>query len=524
MASKSNITKGPTKAVAKKPSKSTKLRTKSPAKAAPKSATKVLAAIKGQSVKIDYLVNAAKFSSARRSDAIHPRKILPKVRKGSPVKDLIPTPRHLIEESAPSAQALTATAPQADSDTLSLVLNTQLVDLATHDTVSHVCEPSVAINDKVIVYTGNWFAAVSTDGGVSFKYVDPFTAFPDPPGMGFCCDQVVHYIKKIDTFVWLLQYTKDNSGKNIQRIAFAKTAKVVTGEWRFFDVTPAAIGLPAGVWLDFPDLADGKNALYMTSNCFEGNLWIASVVVRIKLTSFTSGTLAANAFLSKNSPSLRVAQNCDTTAYFASHTSTSQLRVFSWKETAAAPTSKDISVASWAAGTYSSITPDNLDWLARADARHTGATRRGNEVWFAWGSNKGGANARPNPFVQIARIDVSNMTLIQNINLWDPNSAICYAALATNGNNEVGVSHAIGGGPIFPRHVVGILTGTPRSLVTFSGNRGPTDNKWGDYLTVRRYYPNQKLFCASGYIVVGGTGTSDATPNVTLFGRSSDVT
>jgi len=32
------------------------------------------------------------------------------------------------------------------------------------------------------------------------------------------------------------------------------------------------------------------------------------------------------------------------------------------------------------------------------------------------------------------------MKLIENINLWDPNLAVGYAALSTNTNREVGVS------------------------------------------------------------------------------------
>jgi hypothetical protein len=57
------------------------------------------------------------------------------------------------------------------------------------------------MNGNVVFYTGNWYAALSSDGGNTFQYVDPFTAFPDPPNMGFCCDQVVQYIPQIDTFV-----------------------------------------------------------------------------------------------------------------------------------------------------------------------------------------------------------------------------------------------------------------------------------------------------------------------------------
>ena len=152
-----------------------------------------------------------------------------------------------------------------------------------------------------------------------------------------------------------------------------------------------------------------------------------------------------------------------------------------------------------------------------------GATLAGNELWVSWISAKGGANARPHPFIQIARINISTMTLTENINLWNPNYAFAYAGLATNVNDEVGASYMIGGGPKFPTHVVGILTGTRRQRITFTSTRGPADNKWGDYLTVRRNFANAKLFCATGYSLQSGAGNSDATPNLTIFGRANEV-
>lgn len=482
--------------------------------------------IKATEVKVIYLKKITKFSAARKLDTIHARKVLPKVKAGAKMRDMMPSAAMALDQDVSvSAMANTrGVAPMAPTDTITLFKNIQLNDVATADTASHVCEPSTAMNGTVIFYTGNWFAAVSINSGTSFMYVNPYTTFPNPPGMSFCCDQVVHYIKSIDTFVWLLQYGKDATGKNIQRIAYATTAKVKTGTWKYFDITPASLGLAAGTWLDFPDLSTSTNNLYMTSNNFNSaNLWKASVVARIKLSSFTTGVLSASSYNSTTYASFRVAQNCGTTAYFVAHKSNSALRVFSWPEAAGAPTFNDVSVASWATSVYSSITPDGRNWLNRADGRHTGATMAGNEIWFAWGSAKGGANNRPQAFVQIARINATTKALIENINLWDANSAIFYAALATNSNNEVGASFAIGGGPKYPTHLVGILTGTRRQVVTFAGNRGPSDNKWGDYLTVRRNYPKEKQFCASGYVLKTGAGASDATPNFTVFGRSSDV-
>ena len=108
------------------------------------------------------------------------------------------------------------------------------------------------------------------------------------------------------------------------------------------------------------------------------------------------------------------------------------------------------------------------------------------------------------------------------MNIWDPAAATCYPALATNSNGEVGASYMIGGGGRFPTHVVAMLTGTRKDVIVSAGEHGPTDNKWGDYLTVRRHQPKARLFSATGY-TLQTSGLNKATPHYVLFGRSSEV-
>jgi hypothetical protein len=446
---------------------------------------------------------------------IHPRRIIPSVPEGADVPDPSPSPS---ADFSPSS----ALSTRAARDEIMLVRNVALDSAADNNAASDVGEPSVAINGNVVFYTGNWYAAVSLDGGATFRYVDPFTAFPDPVGMSFCCDQVVHYIKKIDTFVWLLQYTQDQSGANIQRLAFARTADVRIGRWRVFDITPQQLGLP-NVFLDYPDLAVGTNMLYLTVNGFVGQHWTATVLLRIPLISIRNGNITAQHTISTDNFNFRVAQHCGKRAFWAAHTTTSSLRVFSWDESAAQPSFSDVAVARWAAGSFQSLTPDGVNWLGRVDPRITGATRAGQDLWFAWSANRGGINNRPQPYVQIARINSKTLSLIDNLNIWDPEAAVCYAGLSTNSRREVGASYMIGGGKRFPSHAVAILTGTRRDSLCTEGARGPSRERWGDYLTIRRCYPRTKLFAATGYTMQRGSGNNDATPHFVIFGRAGDV-
>src|SRR5262249_3739302 len=125
--------------------------------------------------------------------------------------------------------------------------------------------------------------------------------------------------------------------------------------------------------------------------------------------------------------------------------------------------------------------------------------------------------------VQIARINADNFTLIENINLWDANFAIAYAALTSNSEGEVSTSYAFGGRRIYPSHAVGMLTPPTMHVTVDNGAHGPETQRWGDYFTVRRHTPNTKLFAAAGYTLQSGTGRTAGSPRFVLFGRSGDV-
>jgi len=487
----------------------------------PSVATIVLKQVTKQPLKVGLLAKPPRINRPKR---IHPRRFLPRVAEGE---------ERAFRSSTPPLLHIAALAA-SPGDELKIALDTELVGPSQNQTASNVGEPSTAINDKVVLYTGNWYAATSSDGGKTFRFIDPSTAFSqfDPAGSSFCCDQVVHYIQKLDTFVWLLQYSTPGDVDNFQRLAFARSADVVAGRWRIFDVDTATLGVP-GTFLDFPDLVVGENALYMTTNVFPQNsLKAGSAVVRVPFTSISTGPMKVDRFVTFDNFSLRVTQNCGTTAFFAAHENTSTLRVFSWDEAATQPTSQLVGVSRWIGGNgYQSRTPDGRRWLDRADPRITGATFSADELWFAWGVNRG-SNQRDKPFVQAARIDATNFKLLENINVFDLDSATGYAALATNASNEVGIVYFLGGGTRFPTLMAGILTGTRRDVEVASGQRGPLadddgSHQWGDYLAIRPVFPNAQLFAASGYVMKGpgsGDGSNrDCTPHFVVFGRKKHV-
>lgn len=285
-----------------------------------------------------------------RRERIHPRRILPRVREG-------------IEREFPSSTSEVTFRPRpslpagvrAATDDLAVLTNAELAGPGQQQLASNVNEPSVAVNGEVVFFTGNWYAARSIDGGKTFQYLDPFTAFPDPANLGYCCDQVVQYIASIDVFVWLLRYGPKSGlqADNIQRLAFAKTADVAAGRWRLFDITTKNLGV-AGQFLDFPDMAVGVNDLYVTTNIFTpAGQSGGAAVLRIPIASIAKGPVTAERFVSPTLNSFRMAQNCGTRAFFATHQDTSTLNVFTWDESAAQPASNLVEVARWITGRLS---------------------------------------------------------------------------------------------------------------------------------------------------------------------------
>ena len=228
---------------------------------------------------------------------------------------------------------------------IQILLNTPLPQPALNHTASNVGEPSLSVNADVVFYTGNWYAALSIDGGKTFSFIDPnsFAQPTDPAGVTFCCDQVVNYMPSIDTFVWLMQYGP-STGDNIQRLAFATTDNVKAGKWTIFDITTQMMGIP-GFFMDFPDLAVSTSFLYVTTNCFGPDGKTAgSAVARIPIAKIALGTPTLEKFVPTpmNLFAFRVAQNCTDTAYFAAHKDTSTLTVFSWPDAVTLPTSTDV--------------------------------------------------------------------------------------------------------------------------------------------------------------------------------------
>jgi hypothetical protein len=403
-------------------------------------------------------------------------------------------------------------------------------------TGSTVGEPSGASGGGVVFMTSNWWAAFSTDEGATWTQLNPTAVFP-ADAVGFCCDQIVQYVPSIDRFVWLLQGNGD-------RLAVASPQAIRNSNgtaWTYWNLTPGVFGQPNGTGFDYPDMAVGNNALYMSwdagagcpSGCTSGFQVVrtslaglqAGGTITIEFTDPANGKMAWGSHLS---------QDTGNEIFWAGHNSNSQMRIFSLAEGSNTYFWRDRNVSSWPNNAPTSLTPDNQDWLAKnfngpggnSFPRNgvIGATRSLGQVWFGWTA---GTNDRfQQAHVELVTFDpANNYNKVRQVQIWNNSYAFAYPALATNVcTGEVGLSLEFGGGGNYENHVVGFW-GDFIVYLTTSSNVGST--RFGDYVTLRQRPLGEdnpgNLFDAFGYGMRTVSGVARPDVHYVTFGRPAGV-
>jgi len=410
---------------------------------------------------------------------------------------------------------------------------------------------SGAESGSVVLATANKYIAYSTDAGTTFTSLDPTTVFDNTEDGGFCCDQIVQYCSSIDRFIWLMQFSPGANGKNRVRIASASPETVSSSKctsWTYWDLTSDALGVTTTVadatngnhWLDYPNMSIGNNSLYISvDNVGAGGSLPPTggrIIVRVPLSEiqaagtinfrFTNWADSASAYAS------HVTQNTSDEAYWAGNKDNSTLQVFNWNENSTSYSWRDVGVNNWPNGTLSSIAKDNNDWLTKAASFPKfgviGATRRGNEIWFAWtASNGAGASGGfnfPNANIQVVKIDPSNnYKRLDQFAIWNKDFAFAYPALATNDRGEVGIALGWGGNNFFANSAVGILGDF---VVWYPELSDISTARWGDYVSARQASPQTSLFAGFGYAILKDSSTTAGLrfdPFYILFGRNSII-
>ncbi len=460
----------------------------------------------------------------------------------TPIANNAPPPKH-VAGTVSSRVAL-----ESLSDFSVFVNSTLQVPLGTAPT-SLVNEPSVAQKNQIVFYTGNWYAARSTNGGSNWTYLNPQSDMPD-----FCCDQDAIYNPTSGLFIWYRMGRPQTNGTN----RFFLSVSTDAASWFTYKIHPTTVnpGWTNQIF-DFIIMAFSSNYLYLTNNLFQNQTYTNSLIMRLSLAGLkshvsltcNSSSSNCNYYAIKNDGFAPV-QGAKSTMYFGAHVNsngleTDTLRLYVWNEasTTISTITYDILHTPFKVtnpGDASCQAPDHGDICKRLDDRIMGGWVSKGIIGFQWsvaqGSVAGGVNyAYPHTYVlRINETTPTNIDFGREPIISNPNYAWVYAWISPNARGDLGFVAFTAGLTRFPTLDAGILdsysapnwqflrlavsnSGPQTSCVSASGS--PC---WGDFIRVRPFNGTSNAWVASGYILEGGNSGQFVRPRYVVFGRLGD--
>ncbi len=514
------------------------------------------------------VVNAAgapKLDRLRRSDAPNP-----------------PHPR-IADRSKRTPQATTSAAQVASSGTDFTIWRNMPLTPGSGNTLI-VSEPTVANDRNGILVTGNKFAAISGDNGITWSYVDPRTMFPTKDGWdnegGFCCDQIALAVDRgsYSLIFWLQQYYEDPAnGEGLLRLVVYQGRKELLdqagnqSDFCAIDIRPRDFnaGFPRNAWFDFNNMSATKKYLYISSKVERSDgpndaTFLDGLVWRIPLdqlddadrcdggratrTDFSGQAWTGDA--AGFNPTLVQQDPSHTTMFWASHcfddrdvdknenqcNDKSQINVtkVTDSETEVDIYKREISKFQITdRGDGSCPTSGGGDPCERmTDVILTGY-RSGGEVGWFWNVAQG--DGFPYPHVRGAQFDTDKVKLIDEPDLWNRDHAVIYPSVGVDSGGDIAITTYTAGGGSFIEARAALVDGvgsdddwtlTNHLIVRSSSgvSASPTTGKgrWGDYQAVRPYGGCPGTWAAAVVSMQGGIANDNAEPRFAWFGRAGD--
>ena len=380
----------------------------------------------------------------------------------------------------------------------------------------------------VVLFTGNSYLCASKNKGGSFVDLDSTTFLPKLPKR--TDDQVMIFVPRIQRFAWMMQHGQSpgtNDG-NV-RLAVAKASDLKTSftkSWKVYDFTSSDFGFP-GIATDRQDLSFTEKYLYLTTNI----VGKGRIVIRIPLDELSKGGTISWQYTKPLDGLFQfsdLSQQNGVNTYMAGIVDGSTLRVFSCTDGNNSYQTKDLPLGSFpraSDGNLVSKDPNGVDWLTKGVANVSAVLSNGDDLWIAWDASASKAGDKPfypNAHIRLARVRVSTWKVLSEAQVWNPDYAFAYGALAINGAGDVGYGVGVGGTNDFPMSCFGILGDFvvyyPDNSEATAG--APNDARWGDYITVRPSQTTPGKFSAFGYFTKKKSGGGVfQTPYYLLFGR-----
>ena len=411
---------------------------------------------------------------------------------------------------------------------------------------SNVGEPTVAGDRDTLLFTGNWNAAVSSDNGLNWGFLDPANQFPASDG-GFCCDQVAlsKHREGYSLVFWALQYANDGTDNRV-RLAVFQGRNELRDQANFctYDIRPQQFGLPNQRWFDFEMLATTNKFLYMSTNAYTippaggTAAYRDSIVMRMRLSqldpSDRDSCPSVNiGFWDDDATDYRPAltKGAGSVMYWGYHGDSGKLKI--WRapddESVAHPFERDVPTFNWASRTGTAATcatSDGRDPCGRLNSVTKAAWRAGDEIVWAWDARQNPPGF-PFPYTIVSRFRTGSVNKIDDHFIWNSSYAWVHGFGVRNADHDVGMTLFSMGGARFPRPAVGIVDAvtpnyqplTNRGVVTSDSG---TNLTWGDFYGVNRYHGCSKTWAAGTQSQQGGAANNNTEHRFVWFGREKN--
>jgi hypothetical protein len=389
-------------------------------------------------------------------------------------------------------------------------------------------ETSAATKGSTVFFTGNTYAARSTDGGKNWEYLDV------NKDMRTCCDQDVLYDSKHQIFIWF-RHGITHDATNKDRIGISRD----TVSWQMYDIIPADLN---SAWqrheLDYPHLALGEKYLYITTNIF-GKASPGAFIIRISLDDLQNSRPAQYSYyFGPEAFTFTPVQGALDKMYWATHENNAQMRIFEWEEYKPWQQIKvyERNIPAWSQvimgeakcgiRTTSSLDdPRSSEWCSRSDSRIQSGVISRNLVAFFWDADALTRTERNAtfalPYINAATFDTqNNMKYVGRPYVWSPDNAWLFASAAVNENGQVGLLASYGAVDNPPGLAFGLIHDLTKaqsigmlSLVKSTHFPQPRnfdgfiDYPWGDYIRLKSQvtFGPLKTWEAAGFVLEGGS-------------------
>jgi len=401
-----------------------------------------------------------------------------------------------------------------------------------------IAEPTASNDRNAILYVGNVHAEVSLDNGLTWQFIDPYAnGFPAPAAGGlFCCDQLSVFDNETGRMFWVQQYWQDASNENtIRLVVYENKGALETQTYCVYDYTPQTFDVAAGARFDFNQMQVTGKWLYLSSNLY--GTGDGGVVWRLEKDDFSSscGGVTTQYYINEDYYGVALTdQTSDTgsTIYWAVHDGTGNNSLEIGRAT---DNSVSISRFTRAISTFPAsnrgdsvcTAPDGTNPCWRFNSRIKTGWLSNGQVGFMWHVGQDAAAGWPFPHTRVAIFRTSDLQLVAEPHIWNPNYAWQMPTVGVNNRGHIAGPVYVMGGPFYPTAQAFIwdsYSSVPAPWENYRlrlGNDSPGSN-FGDYGGSFAYDNCRNTWLVSFYTMQDGGTNDDAEHRSAWIGREQD--